>query len=176
MNLTVAVLMHQPEIREVVRTSVVLGHHMVHVDFLTIIESLVAVGTETVLSPGELPRAASHDLGSVPPLAPVVLKGRIIGGIGGGDESMADDFGPGEFPEGPMPLLIREDPAVLSTADPAPILLSSPPAGRFVRSSVPPCCLGLTWGCGPLPHCREPDGRPDSARVAAGRVAPIGQA
>ena len=129
MNLTVAVLMHQPEIREVVRTSVVLGHHMVHVDFLTIIESLVAVGTETVLSPGELPRAASHDLGSVPPLAPVVLKGRIIGGIGGGDESMADDFGPGEFPEGPMPLLIREDPAVLSTADPAPILLSSPPAG-----------------------------------------------
>ena len=45
---------------------------------------------------------------------------------------MADDFGPGEFPERPVPLLIMKDPAVLSTADLAPILLGSPPA-RFSR-------------------------------------------
>jgi hypothetical protein len=31
MNLTVAVLMHQPEIREVFRAPVVFGHHVVHV-------------------------------------------------------------------------------------------------------------------------------------------------
>ena len=60
MNLTVAGLMHQPEIREVVRTSVVLGHHVVHVDLLAIVESLVADRTEPVLPPGELPRATSQ--------------------------------------------------------------------------------------------------------------------
>ena len=38
MNLPVAVLMHQPEIRKVIRAPVVLGHHMVHVDFLPIIK------------------------------------------------------------------------------------------------------------------------------------------
>jgi len=54
-NLTVAGLMHQPEIREVVRPSVVLGHHMVHVDLFTIVQRLVAARTEPVLPPGELP-------------------------------------------------------------------------------------------------------------------------
>ena len=75
-----------------------------------------------MLPPGELPRAASRGLGAVLPLAPVVLEGRIIGGMRGGDQAMADDLGPGEFPERPVPLLILKDPAVLSTADPAPIL------------------------------------------------------
>ena len=129
MNLPVAVLMHQPEIRKVIRAPVVLGHHMVHVDFLSIIKSLVAAGTETVLPPGELPRATSRGLHSVPPLAPVVLEGRVIGGMRGGDQPMADDLGPGELPEGPMPLLILKHPAVLSTTDVAPILLGPPPAG-----------------------------------------------
>ena len=82
-----------------------------------------------MLPPGEVPRAASRGLGAVPPLAPVALEGRIIGGMRGGDQPMADDLGPGEFPERPMPLLILKDPAVLSTAGPAPILLGSPPAG-----------------------------------------------
>ena len=129
MNLPVAVLMHQPEIRKVIRAPVVLGHHMVHVDFLSIIKSLVAAGTETVLPPGELPRATSRGLHSVPPLAPVVLEGRVIGGMRGGDQPMADDLGPGELPEGPMPLLILKHLAVLSTTDVAPILLGPPPAG-----------------------------------------------
>jgi hypothetical protein len=120
--------MHQPEIRKVIRAPVVLGHHVVHVDLFAIVQSLVAAGTATVLPSGELPRATGRDLGSVLPLAPVVLEGRVVGGIRGGNEPMADDLGPGEFPESPMPLLILKDPAVLSTADPAPILLGSPPA------------------------------------------------
>jgi len=128
-NLPVAVLMHQPEIRQVIRAPVVLGHHMVHVDLFAIVQSLVAAGTETVLPPGELPRATSRGLRSVPPLAPVVLEGRVIGGMCGGDQPMADDFGPGELPQGPMPFLILKDPAVLSTTDSTPILLSPPPAG-----------------------------------------------
>jgi hypothetical protein len=85
--------------------------------------------TEPVLPSGELPRAASRSLGSAPPLAPVVLEGRVIGGIRGGDQPMADDLGPGDLPQGPMPFLILKDPAVLPTTDLAPILLGSPPAG-----------------------------------------------
>lgn len=121
--------MHQPEIREVVRTSVVLGHHVVHVDLFAIVQSLVADRTESVLPPGELPWATGQTLSWVPPLVPVVLESRVIRGIRGGDESMADDLGPGELPQGPMPLLILKHPAVLTTADAAPILLGSPPAG-----------------------------------------------
>ena len=82
-----------------------------------------------MLPPGELPRATSRGLGSVPPLAPVVLEGRVIGGMRGGDQPMAADLGAGELPEGPMPFLILKGPAVLSTTDSAPILLGSPPAG-----------------------------------------------
>ena len=134
MNLPVAGVMHQPEIREVVRPAVTLGPHVVDVDLFPIVQSLVADRTAPVLPPGELPRAASRGLGAVLPLAPVVLEGRIIGGMHGGDQPMADDLGPGEFPERPMPLLILKDPAVLSTADLAPILLGSPPA-RFSRVS-----------------------------------------
>ena len=55
MNLPVAGVMHQPEIREVVRPSVVLGHHVVHVDLFAIVQSLVAARTEPVLPSGELP-------------------------------------------------------------------------------------------------------------------------
>ena len=102
MNLTVAVLMHQPEIREVIRPAVTLGPHVVDVDLFPIIQSLVADRTVPVLSPGELPRATGRVVGVLPPLAPVVLERRVIGGIRGGDQSMADDFGPGEFPQGRM--------------------------------------------------------------------------
>src|SRR2546425_8190441 len=101
----------------------------------------MAARTAPVLPPGELPRAASRGLGAVPPLAPVVLEGRIIGGMRGGDQPMADDLGPGEFPERPMPLLILKDPAVLSTAHLAPILLGSPPA-RFSRVTPLHIALG----------------------------------
>lgn len=132
MNLPVAGMMHQPEIREVVCPAVTLGPHVVDVDLFPIVQSLVADRTAPVLPPGELPRATRCAVGALPPLAPVVLEGRVIGRIRGGHESMADDCGPGEFPEGPMPFLILKHPAVLTTADPAPILLGSPPA-RFSR-------------------------------------------
>ena len=52
--------MHQPEIREVVRTSVVLGHHVVHVDLFTIVQSLVADRTEPMLPLGELPKRVNE--------------------------------------------------------------------------------------------------------------------
>ena len=133
--------MHQPEMREVVRPFVTLGPHVVDVDLLAVVESLMAARTAPVLPPGELPHAASRGLGAVPPLAPVVLEGRIIGGMRGGEQPMADDLGPGEFPERPVPLLILKDPAVLSTADLAPILLGSPPA-RFSRVTPVHVALG----------------------------------
>jgi hypothetical protein len=84
-NLPVAGVMHQPEIREVIRPAVTLGLHVVDVDRFSIVQSLVAGRTAPVLPPGELPHAASRGLGAVPPLAPVVLEGRIIGGMRGGD-------------------------------------------------------------------------------------------
>jgi hypothetical protein len=124
--------MHQPEIREVVCPAMLLGPHVVDVDLFPIVQSLVADRTAPVLPPGELPRATSRAVDALPPLAPGVLEGRVIGGIRGGHESMADDGGPGEFPQGPMPFLILKHPAVLATADAAPILLGSPPA-RFSR-------------------------------------------
>src|SRR5262245_50890453 len=116
--------MHQPEIRELLRPAVTLGLHVVDVDLFPIVESLVADRTAPVLPPGEVPRATGRVVGALPPLAPVVLERRVIGGIGGGHESMADDGGPGEFPEGAMPFLILKHPAVLTTAGPAPILLA----------------------------------------------------
>jgi hypothetical protein len=60
-NLSVAGVMHQPEIREVIRPSVTLGPHVVDVDLFPIVQSLVADRTAPVLPPGELPRTASCD-------------------------------------------------------------------------------------------------------------------
>jgi len=133
--------MHQPEIREVLRPTVTLGLHVVDVDLFPIVESLVADRTAPVLPPGEWPRTTGRVVGALPPLAPGVLERRVIGGIGGGHESMADDCGPGELSEGPMPLLILKHPPVLATADAAPILLGSPPAGF---SRVPPLHVALS--------------------------------
>ena len=124
MNLPVAGVMHQPEIREIVCPTVTLGLHVVDVDLFPIVESLVTDRTAPVLPPGELSRAARRVMGGLPPLTPVVLERRVIGRIGGGHESMADDCGPGEFPEGAMPFLILKHPTVLTTAGPAPILLA----------------------------------------------------
>ena len=72
MNLPVAGVMHQPEIREVVRPAVTLGPHVVDVDLFPIVQSLVADRTAPVLPPGELLRTARRDVGSLPPLSPVI--------------------------------------------------------------------------------------------------------
>ena len=106
MKLPVAGVMHQPEIREIVCPPVMLRLHVVDVDLFSIVQGLVADRTAPVLPPGELPRATGRVVGVLPPLAPVVLEGRVIGGIRGGHESMADDGGPGELPQGAMPFLI----------------------------------------------------------------------
>jgi hypothetical protein len=57
-NLPLAVVMDQPEIREVGRAPVVFGPHVVHVNVLAVVESLMAARTAPVLPPGELPRAS----------------------------------------------------------------------------------------------------------------------
>jgi hypothetical protein len=132
-NLTMAVRMHESQIREVVRATMVLGKDMMDVQVLAVFEHLETDGTAALLPAGELPRAIRQGLGPAPPLSPVVLESRVIGGIGRGDQPMAHDPRPGEFPEGGMRLGILKDPAVPpGSHGPAPILLSSPPAG-FAR-------------------------------------------
>ena len=143
MNLSVAGVVHQPEIREVIRPSVTLGPHVVDVDLFPIVQSLVAGRTAPVLPPGELLRTARRDVGSLPPLAPVVLERRVIGRIRGGHKSMADDGSPGELSEGSMPFFILKHPAVLATVDPTAILLGSLPA-RFSRVSPLHVALGAS--------------------------------
>jgi len=54
-NLSVAGVVHQPEIREVLRPAVLLRPHVVDVDLFPIVQSLVANRTAPVLPPGELP-------------------------------------------------------------------------------------------------------------------------
>jgi hypothetical protein len=72
-KLAVAVLVYQPEIRKIVRASVFLGNHVVHVQVLAVLQRLVTDGAETLLPPRKLPRATGRGLGSAPPLRPVVL-------------------------------------------------------------------------------------------------------
>jgi hypothetical protein len=121
--------MDEPQVGGVVRAPLVLGHHMVEVEHLAIVESLVTAGASPLLASGESPVAIRRRTGACSPLSPVVLKGRVIGGIGLGDESMTHNACPGEFPEGGMALFILKDPAVPpGSHSPAPVLLGSPPA------------------------------------------------
>jgi hypothetical protein len=129
MNLAMAVGMHKVQIREVVRATMVLGTDMMDVQILAVFEQLVTDRTQTLLPTRELPRAVPQRLGSAPPLSPIVLEGRVVRGIGLGDEPMPRNPCPGEFPEGGMALCILKDPPVSSGFHgPAPILLGSPPA------------------------------------------------
>ncbi len=58
--LTVAVLVHQPEVCEILRAPMLLGPYVVHVYLFTIVQSLLTGGTEAVLPPGKLPRVTMH--------------------------------------------------------------------------------------------------------------------
>jgi hypothetical protein len=121
--------MDEPQIGGVVRTPLLLRHHMVDVESLAIVESLVTAGASPVLAPGESPVPIRHRPGGCSLLSPVVLKGWVIGGIGLGDEPMAHNPCPGEFPEGGMALFILQDLVVPpGSQGPAPVLLSFPPA------------------------------------------------
>ena len=55
MNLTVAVVMHQPQIREGICAPAFLGNSMMHVESLAIFQGLVTDWTEALLPLDELP-------------------------------------------------------------------------------------------------------------------------
>jgi hypothetical protein len=118
----------EPQVGGIVRAPILRGHHMVDVERLAIVESLVTAGEQPLLAPGESPMAIRRRSGFRVPLSPVVLKGRVSGGIGPGDQPKSHHPYPGEFPEGGMAFLIHEDPAVLpGSHGPAPVFLGSPP-------------------------------------------------
>ena len=55
MNLVMAVLMNEPQIREVVFPPALLGNHMMARQFLTIFQGLVAGGADALLPVDKLP-------------------------------------------------------------------------------------------------------------------------
>jgi hypothetical protein len=71
-KLAVAVVVDHSEMREIVRAAVRLGHHVVHVPVLAMLQRLVTDGAETPLPPRQLPRATGRGVGSAPALGPVV--------------------------------------------------------------------------------------------------------
>jgi hypothetical protein len=131
-NLAMAGVMHQPHIREVICTPAVLGDHMMDVESLAIFQVLVTDGTEALLPLDEWPSTKFDRLRFGSSLSPVVLQGWVIGGIRRWYKTMPDDLGPGKRSECPVPSFILEDPSILPTPSPAPILLRSPPP-RFPR-------------------------------------------
>jgi hypothetical protein len=127
-NLTMAVSMHESQVCEVLRATMVLWHDMVRMENLSIFQVLVTGGTTAVLPLGQVPLAIGQGVGPRPSLSPVILQGRVIGGIRGRDQPMSYDRCPGKFPECGMSVFILEDPSVLSTDGAAPVFLGSPPA------------------------------------------------
>src|SRR5262245_49082967 len=91
--------MHKSQIREVVRATMLLGKDMMDVQVLAVFEPLVTDGAATLLPTGEWPRAIRQGLRPAPSLSPVVLEGRVIGGIRRGDQPMAHNPCPGACPE-----------------------------------------------------------------------------
>jgi hypothetical protein len=138
-KLAMAVDMYEPQIRELVRTPVFLGKHMVHVELFAIVKRLVTDRTVPLLPRGEGRLAPRQGLGFAPPLSPVVLEGRVVGGIRLGDEPMSHHPCPGKFPERGLPSLILKDPSGLSARNgPAPILLRSRPASLGMQGGQSP--------------------------------------
>ena len=73
MNLMMAVVMHEPQIREVVFPPAFLGNHMMDMQFLTIFQVLVADRAEALLPLGELPATTRGPLRLRSSLLPVLL-------------------------------------------------------------------------------------------------------
>ena len=73
MNLAMAVMMNQPQIREVVCAPALLGNHMMDVEFLAIFQVLVADRADALLPLDELPATKRRHLGLRSSLLPVVL-------------------------------------------------------------------------------------------------------
>ena len=73
MNLTMAVRMHESQIREVLRATLVLWHDMVRMENLSIVQVMVTDGTTAVLSLGQVPLAIGQGVGPRPSLSPAIL-------------------------------------------------------------------------------------------------------
>jgi hypothetical protein len=176
-NLTLAVGMHESQMREGVRATRVLGKAMMDVQVLAVFEPLVTDKAATLLPAGAWPRALRHGLGPALPLSPGVLEGRVIGGRGPGDQPLAPDPCPSAWPEGGMALLILKDPAVPSGSPGlAPGLLGSPPA-RLARVASRPGALSASGQAG-IQVGPDPGRHPDAAVLtpaAAQRVHGVDQ-
>jgi hypothetical protein len=72
-NLTVTMVMHQLEIREVLRATLVLWHDMVRMESRSLFQVLVTDRTTAVLPWGQGPLARGHGVGPGPSLSPVIL-------------------------------------------------------------------------------------------------------
>ncbi len=72
MNLAMAVVVNQPQSREVVLAPAFLGNHMMNVEFLAIFQVLVTDRTETLLSLDELPAVKDGHLGLGSSLLPIM--------------------------------------------------------------------------------------------------------
>jgi hypothetical protein len=72
-KLAMSVGMDEPQVGGVVRTPLLLGHHMVEVERLAMVESLVTAGAQPLLAPGQSPVAIRRRPGACSPLSPVVL-------------------------------------------------------------------------------------------------------
>jgi hypothetical protein len=72
-NLAMAGVMHEPQMRESICAPAVLGDHMVDVESLTILQVLMTDGTETLRSLDEVPATKCRPLRLRPSLSPVVL-------------------------------------------------------------------------------------------------------
>ena len=73
MNLAMAGVMHEPQIRERIYAPALLGDHMVDVESLTMLQVLMTDGTAPLLSLDELPATKFGHLRLRPSLSPVVL-------------------------------------------------------------------------------------------------------
>ena len=73
MNLAVAVVMNQPQIREVVFAPALLGHHMMNVEGLAIFQVLVADRADALLPLDELSATKRGHLRLRSSLLPVIL-------------------------------------------------------------------------------------------------------
>ena len=83
MNLAMTHVVYQLETGEVFRAPMLLGHHMVHLKCLAIVQGLVTDRTQALLPLGQLPLATGRAVGLRPSLSPVILEGRVVGGIRG---------------------------------------------------------------------------------------------
>jgi hypothetical protein len=80
-NLAMAGVMHEPQIREDIFAPASLGLHMMHVEFFAVFQVLVADRANALLPLDELSVPKRRHLRFGSSLVPVILQGRVIGRI-----------------------------------------------------------------------------------------------